>query len=219
MHKLSAAKHASLLLLIGLWLLELIYVDCARAQNVANPSFESPSVSQLQATNGCIGTQQGSSNPAVTPDGCLFMSSLDGSPFSMWAFHAETISPENDCGVQQNGSALGAPTAPSGKQTGWIRNFCTISQILPLSAGAYTLSFKLAAIIPPGQSEQILVQTEGTSQSYTPTSTLTNSRYRSRIKRSELTRLVSPDVAVVLVPPKMPYFSSMMFPSGDLIRS
>jgi hypothetical protein len=89
----------------------------------------------------------------------------------MWAFHAETISPENDCGVQQNGSALGAPTAPSGKQTGWIRNFCTISQILPLSAGAYTLSFKLAAIIPPGQSEQILVQTEGTSQSYTPTST------------------------------------------------
>jgi hypothetical protein len=54
-----------------------------------------------------------------------------------WTFDAHS-------GIQGNGSAWGAASAPQGIQTGFIQSTGTISQALTLAAGTYTLSFKAA---------------------------------------------------------------------------
>jgi hypothetical protein len=50
----------------------------------------------------------------------------------------------NGAGIQGNGSAWGATSAPEGTQTAFIQSTSTISQALNLNAGSYTLSFKAA---------------------------------------------------------------------------
>src|SRR5205085_5948581 len=47
-------------------------------------------------------------------------------------------------GIENNGSAWGATSAPEGSQTAFIQSLGSISQALSLSAGSYTLSFKAA---------------------------------------------------------------------------
>ena len=47
-------------------------------------------------------------------------------------------------GIQGNNSAWGAAPAPDGTQTAFIQNTGAISQTLSLTAGSYTLSFKVA---------------------------------------------------------------------------
>jgi hypothetical protein len=54
-----------------------------------------------------------------------------------WTFSANS-------GIQSNGSAWGATSAPEGSQTAFIQSLGTISQAVSLSAGSYTLSFKSA---------------------------------------------------------------------------
>jgi hypothetical protein len=54
-----------------------------------------------------------------------------------WTFSANS-------GVQRNGSAWGAASAPEGVQTAYVQNTGTISQALTLAAGTYTLAFKAA---------------------------------------------------------------------------
>ena len=58
-------------------------------------------------------------------------------------------------GIQRNGSAWGAASAPVGVQTAFIRYTASISQTLNLNAGSYTLSFKAArrncCTVPYGQ--------------------------------------------------------------------
>jgi len=53
-----------------------------------------------------------------------------------------TFSPSS--GIQHNGSAWGAATAPEGVQTAFIQSTSTISQALSLNAGNYILAFKAA---------------------------------------------------------------------------
>jgi hypothetical protein len=53
-----------------------------------------------------------------------------------------TFSPNS--GVQRNGSAWGASSAPEGVQTAYVQSTGTISQTLTLAAGTYTLAFKAA---------------------------------------------------------------------------
>src|SRR5262249_54438439 len=50
----------------------------------------------------------------------------------------------NGGGIQANGSAFGAATAPEGKQTAFIQSTSTMSQTLSLNAGSYTLTLKAA---------------------------------------------------------------------------
>ena len=54
-----------------------------------------------------------------------------------WTFSAQS-------GIEGNGSAWGAATAPSGVQAAFIQSTGTISQTLSLNAGSYTLSFQAA---------------------------------------------------------------------------
>jgi hypothetical protein len=54
-----------------------------------------------------------------------------------WTFSAGS-------GIQGNGSAWGAATAPNGTQTAFIQGTSTISQAVSLNAGSYTLAFKAA---------------------------------------------------------------------------
>src|SRR5205823_316306 len=54
-----------------------------------------------------------------------------------WTFSSQS-------GIQGNGSAWGASSAPSGTQTAFIQATGTISQTLSLNAGSYTLSFQAA---------------------------------------------------------------------------
>ena len=53
-----------------------------------------------------------------------------------------TFSPNS--GVQKNGSAWGAATAPNGTQTAFIQRMSTITQTVNLNAGSYTLAFQAA---------------------------------------------------------------------------
>ena len=90
----------------------------------------------------------------------------NGNPLSAlgvgWKFQTlltnGAATPDSDCGVQQNGSSLHAPSAPDGQQTAWIENHCMISQSINLKTGSYTLSFKFAALpnsTPDDLKEQI----------------------------------------------------------------
>jgi hypothetical protein len=50
----------------------------------------------------------------------------------------------NGAGIQGNGSAWGAATAPEGTQTAFIQSTGSISQSVNLTAGSYSLAFKVA---------------------------------------------------------------------------
>jgi len=69
-----------------------------------------------------------------------------------------TFSPNS--GIQRNGSAWGAATAPDGVQTAFIQTTSSISQALSLNAGGYTLTFKAAQ--RSGQIQPIRVTIDGT---------------------------------------------------------
>jgi hypothetical protein len=93
-----------------------------------NADFSTPSIANLPPTpeNSTIRMQGYFPNPTGAGVG--------------WTF-------DSSSGVQQNGSQLGAPTAPlPGTQTGYIRNYGTISQSISFpTSGTYKLSFYLAA--------------------------------------------------------------------------
>jgi len=70
----------------------------------------------------------------------------------------------NGSGVQGNGSAWGAPPAPTGSQTAFIQNTSRISQTVSLNAGTYALSFKVAPraySVPAGTVQPISVSVDG----------------------------------------------------------
>ena len=54
-----------------------------------------------------------------------------------WTFAGNT-------GIQSNGSAWGAATAPDGRQTAFVQGTSSMSQVVNLNAGSYTLSFQAA---------------------------------------------------------------------------
>jgi hypothetical protein len=78
----------------------------------------------------------------------------------------------SNSGIQANGSAWGAATAPSGVQTAFLQGgggLGSISQSVTFSAGAYTMSFDAA--MRSGQTQPIKVSVDGTSVgTYTPSS-------------------------------------------------
>jgi Protein of unknown function (DUF642) len=142
MQKHSAANYVSVFLSIASSFLGMVYVDCAHAQNVINPDFELPSVAQ--EPNGFI------QSPPTGPD-------------VGWEFGS--VAGQGNSGVQRNNSVWGAPTAPTGNQTGYIQNLGSISQTINFtSASDYTLSFELAArlfSVPPDAKGQIQVSIDG----------------------------------------------------------
>jgi hypothetical protein len=143
-------------------LLALALMDRASAADFINPSFEIPSAAQ--APQRVIGTFA-NGNPLAGPGvGWKFQTVESGG----------TVVPNSNCGVQENGSSLfHAPVAPDGQQTAWIENHCMISQSIELTAGSYTLSFKIAAMPnsdPANQKEQIQVQFVGQPANITPSS-------------------------------------------------
>lgn len=67
-------------------------------------------------------------------------------------------------GVQRNGSAWGAATAPEGTQAGFLQNVAAIAQNIDFPAGDHVLSFRLARrayASPSGQRQSIRVTVEG----------------------------------------------------------
>jgi hypothetical protein len=85
-----------------------------------------------------------------------------------WTFSAGS-------GIQGNGSAWGAATAPDGTQTAFIQSTSTISQALSLNAGSYTLAFKAAqrpcCLTPNLQPIQVTVDGTQIGSLVTPAST------------------------------------------------
>ena len=81
----------------------------------------------------------------------------------------------NGSGIQGNGSAWGAASAPEGSQTAFIQGTGTISQTLSLTAGSYTLSFKAAqrscCVSPYVQPIQVSVDGIPVGSPVSPTST------------------------------------------------
>jgi hypothetical protein len=132
------------------WLAALAAADPACAQKVVNPDFALPPAA---------GTAQGIIvDPATSPQ-------------IGWTFTSTTVAAPTSSGVQQNGSAFGAPVAPNGEQqTAYINNLGTISQNIDFKeAGDYALSFHIAARaagVPSGSAQSITVTIEG--QQYGP---------------------------------------------------
>ena len=81
----------------------------------------------------------------------------------------------NSTGIQSNGSAWGAASAPEGSQTAFIQGTGTISQALTLSAGTYTLTFKAATraccVAPYSQPVKVTVDGTQVGSLITPAST------------------------------------------------
>jgi len=69
-----------------------------------------------------------------------------------------TFSPNS--GIESNGSAWNAASAPDGVQAAMIQGISTISQTLNLNAGSYTLTFKAAQ--RNGQIQPVRVTVDGT---------------------------------------------------------
>jgi predicted alpha-1,6-mannanase (GH76 family) len=89
-----------------------------------------------------------------------------------------------DCGIQANGSAWGAPTAPAGTQTAYMQSATgatdgTISQWCFCSIGTYTISFAAALRASPNNGAiSINVLVDGTLLgSYSPTTTTSFTTY------------------------------------------
>ena len=70
-----------------------------------------------------------------------------------WTFSSQS-------GIQHNGSAWNAATAPDGVQTAFVQRTGSISQALSLNAGTYALSFKAAQ--RSGQIQPVQVTVDGT---------------------------------------------------------
>jgi len=68
-----------------------------------------------------------------------------------------TFSPNS--GIERNGSAWNASSAPDGVQAAFIQSISTISQTLSLNAGSYTLAFKAAQ--RNGQIQPVRVTVDG----------------------------------------------------------
>ena len=63
-------------------------------------------------------------------------------------------------GIQSNGSAWAAPSAPEGQQTAFLQSVSQISQSFNLAAGNYTVSF-YAARRPYGGIQPVQVSIDG----------------------------------------------------------
>lgn len=72
--------------------------------------------------------------PALSSGAYLYNPSGTG---VAWTFAGTT-------GIQRNGSAWGAATAPDGRQTAFVQGVGSMSQTVNLNAGSYTLSFQAA---------------------------------------------------------------------------
>ena len=161
MQKQTPAMRRFVLLPMVLSFLGLIPIHCAQAEDFTNPSFEVPSAAQVPKR--FIGTTTNGNPLSALGVGWKFQTLLTNG----------AATPDSDCGVQQNGSSLHAPSAPDGQQTAWIENHCMISQSINLKTGSYTLSFKFAALpnsTPDDLKEQIQVQFVGSAENYTPAS-------------------------------------------------
>ena len=155
----TAPRPASVLGALVLSLFWLAAPDRACAQKVINPDFALPSAA---------GTPQGIVvDPATSPQ-------------IGWTFTSTSVAAPTSSGVQQNGSAFGAPTAPNGEQqTAYINNLGTISQHIDFKeTGDYTLSFHIAsraAGVPSGSAQSITVTIGG--QQYGPFKPESNSSF------------------------------------------
>jgi hypothetical protein len=137
-----------------LWFVGLAAHNSARAQNVVNPNFSLPSA----GANGII------EDPTTTPQ-------------IGWTF--SKTGPNSTSGVQANGSAFNAPTAPDGQpQTAYINNLNSISQNIEFKLpGDYELSFQIAEYphgTPSGTTQSVAVfiggQKKGTYKPQSSTS-------------------------------------------------
>jgi hypothetical protein len=85
-----------------------------------------------------------------------------------WTFSASS-------GIQHNGSAWGAASAPDGSQAAFIRSTGTITQRLTLNAGKYMLSFKVArracCVSPNVQPIKVMLDGTQVGKPVSPTST------------------------------------------------
>src|SRR5205807_10316414 len=69
-----------------------------------------------------------------------------------------------NAGIQRNGSAWGAPTAPEGQQTAFFQGVnAQIGQTINLAAGSYSVSFDAARRAYQGAAQPLQITVDGTT--------------------------------------------------------
>ena len=116
----------------------------------ANSGSTSPALSQVVNPAGSSLVNPSFETPAL---GSGYQYAPTGAGIG-WAFSS------SGSGIEHNGSAFNAATAPDGVQTAYLQFIGSISQALSLNAGSYTLSFKAAQ--RSGQIQPVRVTVDGT---------------------------------------------------------